>query len=73
MDGIHSPKLLPSKNIGFSTPLPSGNISVPKNVITSYLIPTITAAALINKLQIKRKDDLPIQSISNNSDDEHIN
>ena len=54
-----SSKLLLSENIGLS-----------KNAILFDLIPTTTATASINKLQVNREDGLPIKPVPDDSNDD---
>ena len=51
-------------------PLPTKSIALPKNVIPIDPTPTTATAASIHKFQMKKEDGLPIQPVSDDSNDE---
>ena len=50
-------------------PLSNKNLALPKSAIPLYPIPFSATASSLNKLQVNREDDIPIQPISDKNND----
>ena len=52
-----------------SKSLPNENFALPKNMLALYPIPKNAPVLSLNKLQVNREDDLPVQLISDDDND----